>query len=84
MKIEVIKNKDVTDYEDWSIWECEPNTFDWTYAEEEHCFILEGNVEVIGEVNTVTIKTGDYVIFPKGLSCVWKVSKTIKKHYTFK
>ena len=84
MKIEVIKNKNVADFKNWPIWECEPSTFDWTYSDEEHCFILEGYVEVVGEVNTVTIKPGDYVIFPRGLSCVWKVSKAIKKHYTFK
>jgi len=24
-----------------------------------------------------------YVVFPKGLSCVWKVSKPVKKHYIF-
>ena len=84
MKIKVIKDKNVNNYKNWPIWECEPSKFNWTYTDEEHCYILEGNVEVIGESNTVVIEPGDYVIFPKGLSCIWKVSKSIKKYYTFK
>ena len=84
MKIKVIKNKNIDNYKSWPIWKCEPSTFNWTYTDEEHCYVLEGKVKVIGEVNTVTIETGDYVIFPKGLNCVWEVSKPIKKHYTFK
>ena len=46
-------------------------------------FVIEGSVIVVGEVNTVEITAGDYVIFPKGLKCVWEVSQAIKKHYTF-
>ena len=84
MKIKVIENKNLSDFQSWPIWECEPSKFDWTYSDEEHCFVIEGEVTVIGPENTVEIKSGDYVIFPKGLSCVWKVHKPIKKHYTFK
>ena len=84
MKIKVIKNKNIDNYKSWQIWKCDPSTFNWAYTDEEHCYVLEGKVKVIGEVNTVTIETGDYVIFPKGLNCVWEVSKPIKKHYTFK
>ena len=68
----------------WPIWECEPSKFDWEYTEEEHCFIIEGNVTVKGTENTVNIKSGDYVIFPKGLKCNWEVHESIKKYYTFK
>ena len=84
MEIIVIKDKNISDYKDWPIWTCEPSKFDWEYSDEEHCFIIEGAVKVIGEVNTVEIIPGDYVIFPKGLKCVWEVSQAIKKHYTFK
>ena len=84
MKIKIIKGENIDNYKSWPIWECEPSKFNWTYTDEEHCYILKGNVEVIGESNTVEIEPGDYVIFPKGLTCIWKVSKSIKKHYTFK
>ena len=84
MKIKIIKNKNLSDFQSWPIWECEPSKFDWTYSDEEHCFIIKGKVTVIGPENTVEITNGDYVIFPKGLSCVWEVHESIKKHYTFK
>ena len=84
MKIKIIKKKNLSDFQSWPIWECEPSKFDWTYSDEEHCFVIEGSVTVIGPENTVEINSGDYVIFPKGLSCVWEVHESIKKHYTFK
>ena len=84
MEIIINKNKILSDYDTWPLWQCEPSKFDWKYEKEEHCFIIEGLVTVIGEVNTVNIMAGDYVIFPKGLKCVWKVHETIKKHYSFK
>jgi len=31
----------------------------------------------------VTIEPGDFIIFPKGLSCHWRVLKPIRKHYSF-
>ena len=84
MKIKIIKNKNILDYKTWSIWECAPSQFDWMYNDEEHCFIIEGEVVVKGSENTVRIIPGDYVIFQKGLKCNWEVIKPIKKYYTFK
>ena len=84
MKIQIIKNKKLIDFKNWPIWECPPSMFDWTYKQEEHCFVIEGSVTVIGPDNTVNIYAGDYVIFPKGLKCIWKVHSSIKKHYIFK
>ena len=84
MRIQVIKNKNESDYSSWKVWECEPSIFDWTYEEEEHCFVFGGSVTVIGPENTVTIISGDYVIFPKGLNCKWEVHSAIKKYYSFK
>ena len=84
MKIKVIKNKKISHFKSWPIWTCGPSKFDWTYDEEEHCFIIEGSVKVTGPENTIEIIPGDYVIFPKGLKCHWKIDKTIKKYYTFK
>jgi len=84
MLIEVIKNKNIEDFKSWSIWTCEPGKFDWEYDQEEHCFVIEGKVTVEGPENIVTISKGDYVIFPKGLQCIWTVHESIKKQYSFK
>jgi uncharacterized cupin superfamily protein len=66
------------------IWECGVSEFDWHYDSEETCLLLEGAVEVSYDGGSVSFGTGDYVVFPKGLDCVWKVSKPVKKHYVFK
>jgi|TARA_Y100000294_G_C8430246_1_gene286511 hypothetical protein len=67
----------------WPIWECEVSEFPWTYSEKESCYILEGEIDVETEIETVKIVPGDFVIFPKGLNCQWKVSKPVRKHYSF-
>ena len=67
----------------WPIWTCEVSEFPWQYDVEESCLILEGEVYVASGSETFKIKTGDFVIFPKGLACVWKVTKPIRKHYQF-
>ena len=54
------------------------------YDQEEHCYIIEGRVQVVGPENTINVESGDYIIFPKGLKCNWNVTKPIKKYYTFK
>ena len=84
MKIKILKNKESKEFETWSIWSCENSEFDWTYADEEHCFIIEGKIVISYENQKVEICPGDYVIFPKGLKCYWKVLETVKKYYTFK
>ena len=84
MKIQIIKKRKLSDYDDWPIWRCEKSKFDWQYNQEEHCYIIKGRVTVKGSHNTVDIIPGDYVIFPKNLKCVWDVHEPIKKYYTFK
>ena len=66
------------------IWECGVSEFDWHYDSEETCLLLEGEVTVSYGDESVSFGAGDYVVFPKGLSCVWKVTKPVKKHYIFK
>ena len=65
-------------------WGCEVSVFDWHYDAEEDCLLTEGEVTVEYDGGSVTFGVGDYVTFPKGLSCVWKVTKPVKKHYVFK
>lgn len=68
----------------WPIWSCEVSRFDWTYDATEECYLLEGEVTVETEIETVTFGAGDFVTFPAGLSCVWDVKKAVRKHYNFK
>lgn len=75
MKIEIKKSK-MEDMEkegviSWPIWEKETSRFDWHYDETE-----DGEKVEFGK--------GDFVTFPKGLSCIWDIKEPVKKHYNFK
>ena len=67
----------------WPIWSCDISEFDWEYSNEESCLLLDGEVEVKSEFETVRFSAGDFVVFPKGLKCYWKVISSVRKHYTF-
>jgi uncharacterized cupin superfamily protein len=69
----------------WPIWEKEVSRFDWHYDSVEECYLIEGEVVVeTDDGESVTFKKGDFVTFPKGLSCVWDIKRPVKKHYHFK
>ena len=67
----------------WPIWSCEVSEFDWEYSEQEFCLLLEGEVEVSGNFETVKFGVGDHVVFPRGLKCRGKIIKHVRKHYSF-
>jgi uncharacterized cupin superfamily protein len=68
----------------WPTWSKEPSEFPWTYDESETCYLLEGQVIVIPERGEpVEFGKGDLVTFPRGLNCIWKILKTVRKHYDF-
>jgi uncharacterized cupin superfamily protein len=67
----------------WPIWECGPSTFDWHYDEPETCYLLEGQVTVTADGQSVSFGKGDLVTFPEGLSCVWTVREKVRKYYRF-
>ena len=67
----------------WPIWTCGISEFDWEYDTRESCLLLEGDVEVKTNFETVNFSAGDYVVFPGGLKCRWKVIKPVRKHYSF-
>ena len=67
----------------WPIWTCATSEFSWEYEETESCYLLEGEVEVKSEFETVRFSSGDFVVFPRGLKCSWKVSAPVRKHYCF-
>ena len=68
---------------EWPIWEKEVSEFPWEYSQKETCYILQGHAEVITEDETVEFGKGDWVEFPQGLECKWKITEPIKKHYKF-
>ncbi|MCL2838900.1 MAG: cupin domain-containing protein [Oscillospiraceae bacterium] len=65
-------------------WGCGVSKFDWSYDSEETALIIEGEVTVTFDGGSVFIQTGDLAVFPKGMSCVWDVTKPINKHYLFR
>jgi uncharacterized cupin superfamily protein len=68
----------------WPIWSCEVSEFPWSYDSKETCYLLEGEVIVTPDGGQpVTIRKGDLVVFPAGMSCRWNVLKAVRKHYSF-
>jgi uncharacterized cupin superfamily protein len=66
------------------VWGCDVSKFDWYYDSQEECLLIEGEVCVSYDDESVNFCAGDYVVFEQGLSCVWNVTKPVKKHYFFK
>lgn len=86
MKIIVRKPTDAEKKEaqKWAIWEKEPSEFGWSYSEKETCLMLEGKATVTAtDGSRASFSAGDYVVFPQGLSCTWRIEKKIRKHYRF-
>ena len=68
----------------WPIWEKEVSEFPWEYDESETCYILDGDVIVTPDNgNPVRFGKGDLVMFSRGLKCIWKIDKAVRKHYKF-
>jgi len=69
----------------WPIWKKEISHFPWSYDRMEECYFLEGDVALeTGDGKKITFGKGDFVSFPKGLSCTWNIKKPVSKHYNFK
>jgi len=68
----------------WPLWTKEVSVFEWFYDATEECYLIHGLVEVTtSKGKMVVIKAGDFVTFPQGLACTWKVIEPVKKHYRF-
>lgn len=68
----------------WPVWEKEVSKFDWSYDSSERCYFLKGRVTVTPKAGKpVSFGKGDFVTFPKGLSCTWEVHEPVRKHYNF-
>ena len=87
MKISIHKpsEKEINtgDVRSWPVWSCDVSEFDWEYDQQESCLLLEGEVEVTSDSGLVKFGVGDFVVFPRGLKCRWKVIKPVRKHYSF-
>jgi len=75
---------EINEAKQWPVWEKEASEFPWQYSQQETCLILEGDATVTStDGEKFSFTAGDYVIFPKGMKCVWKINKDIRKHYRF-
>jgi len=86
IRVEQLSEEEIErrDIRNWPTWEAAPSRFDWYYDETEECLILQGRVKVETDDGEIEIKEGDFVTFPKGLSCVWEITEPVKKHYNFR
>ncbi len=87
VKVEKLTQEELTKIGvfDWPIWTKEVSQFDWDYDSIEECFFLEGEVILkTKDGKSLKFGKGDFVTFPKGLSCTWDIKKPVKKHYNFK
>ncbi len=69
---------------EWPTWEREESEFDWNYSKKEICYIITGSATITcddGEV--IEIEQGDYITFPEGLQCKWKITEEIEKYYRY-
>ncbi|MBD3226661.1 MAG: DUF861 domain-containing protein [Candidatus Lokiarchaeota archaeon] len=84
MKPEIRKPTDSekTEAKSWPIWEKEVSEFPWEYDLKEICLGLEGKVTIINEDGEeFSFGKGDYVTFPKGMKCFWKINEDVRKHF---
>jgi len=84
IKVRKATAEDIALLENSQTWGCDVSEFKWHYDEEEFCWLTAGEVVVSYNGESVSFGAGDYVEFPKGLSCVWKVTKPVKKHFEFR
>ena len=65
----------------WPVSTIEASLFAWHHEKKEECYILEGEVEVTTpDGKKVNFTAGDFVIFPKGISCICHVKKSVRRH----
>ena len=69
---------------DWPIWRKEVSKFEWSYAQQETCYILRGKFIVTPEGGEPQeFARGDLITFPQGMQCTWEILEDVEKHYDF-
>ena len=77
------KHLEELDVFNWPTWSKEASEFPWEYDSGETCYLLKGEALVRPQNGKpVLIKKKDLVTFPEGLKCTWKITKTVRKHFT--
>jgi uncharacterized cupin superfamily protein len=62
------------------IWEAEANETNWLdYPAHEFMLVLEGEVTIIEEQRSTTIRAGQAFVLPKGLRCRWTQAGRVRK-----
>eukprot|EP00930_Biecheleria_cincta_P096437 TRINITY_DN88290_c0_g1_i1.p1 TRINITY_DN88290_c0_g1~~TRINITY_DN88290_c0_g1_i1.p1 ORF type:complete len:194 (+),score=19.60 TRINITY_DN88290_c0_g1_i1:79-660(+) len=74
--------------ENWPTWGSGVTKFDWQWSGTEEAYIIEGEATITPtgewkECKEVTIKAGDFCVFPGGMTCIWDVTKKLNKHYNY-
>ena len=65
----------------WPIQSIDSSIFAWHHENTEECYILEGEaIATTSDGKKTSFGAGDYVTFPKGISCICHVVKPIRKH----
>lgn len=63
-----------------TVWDCTGGTFRWHFGWDETVHILEGEVEVTAEDDSVRwLRAGDVAFFPAGSSAVWHIPVYLRK-----
>ena len=86
MSIEVRKptEEELRIAEKWPTWVKKISEFSWSYFEKETCLILKGKAEVeTSDGQKVEFEEGDFVTFPSGIDCIWRIKEPIEKKYNF-
>lgn len=68
----------------WDVWEKDASESEWSYTVEEHCFVERGSARIIHHGATLDVREGDYVVFPVGMTCTWKVPGPLTVRYAFR
>ena len=68
---------------DWPVCGKEVSQFSSSYDKTWECYFFEGLVTIEFNGGFLDIEPAEFVVFPKGLKCVWNIKKNIKKHYRF-
>ena len=64
------------------IWEQEANESRWLdYPVNEYMLVLEGEVVIVEEDRTVSVKAGQSFVIPKGLRCRWTQPGHVRKFF---
>jgi len=64
------------------VWECAPcrEVFE-AWPVDEMMTVISGSVTITTEAGAQTFTTGDTFVLPKGTTCTWEITETLRKFY---